>query len=1142
MCRLIIIFISILIFSVSNLTGQSMFKPSDYEILRSPEWVKEMYSESPNFYKVQSLYNKYYEENNFEKNYNTQYYKRWKRLIMPYVRPDGSFRLPDLRERKLNIAAQINKMNSVEARSPKWSLLGPVLVLNNDGKPGNDQTNVYSVNQSRLHDGILYCGTEPGEVYRSDDKGLTWKNISLHNDFGGGINAVTSFQDNDSIVLVGGGLGIFRSKDGGTTWQHTLPLNYKNIAEIMTHPSISGRVFACTDDGLFMSVDQGASWTQIFKEKCYDIKCNPSNDSIIYLVKNNPDKRICEFFLSKDGGLTWEDQTTGWFESSDEARNDGGARIAVTEANPKDVFVYLIGEAKAGDLGFIGVYKSMDTGKSWQCITGIPGGPYDDNHPNLAIGWPGWDYHQGFYNCAIMVNNQDTNQILIGGLNLWRSVDGGITWKPHAGYRGGPLNMHVDVQDMRSYGSDYYISTDGGIYHSSDFFETQPQFVMRGIHGSDYWGFGSGWNEDVLVGGLYHNGNLANYEKYNPGDFLSLGGGEAPTGYINPGNNRKAYFSDIGGKIIPINITDPISSFSIGKAPNESYWSAASSEMEFDPSCYNTAYLGNENKLWKTTDGGSNFSVINEFGTYNKNNINYIEICRKNPKVIYCTQQMEDGSNGILWKTIDGGLSWTPLNTPPGYSHRMLITLDPLNENKLWLAYPSSQNGQKIYKTEDGGINWINLSSDILNNQESHCILNIAGTKGGIYYLTNTTIYYRNDEMNDWKISADGLPYFFNSNIAHPFYRDKKIRVAAYGKGIWEAPLEEAPDTIIQQLIVDKLSVSHICNIDTFYFDDYSIAAHDGLTWKWEFEGGNPSTSDERNPNVVFENEGSHKVKMILTDKNGKEYIDTLTVNVEYYHPVGDLSEGFEAGVFNKGWYFASQPSGGNWTIADVGGFGSSDYSTVFRNFDYDALGSWSDIRVKTEIGKNTHSILTFDVAYAEYGYPYTDSLEVLFSTDCGVTFSSLYFEGGQDLATHSNSDHTFIPEETDWRTDSIELPQFDENTDLVIAFRNHGHWGNNIYLDNININGKSLKTDEINDNQIIIYPNPIKSGTSLTLKSISQFNEVNIFNLEGKKVISEKITSGQKTIKIPVDLIPNNYLINLKGNNRIANRKLTVW
>src|SRR5262249_38711736 len=146
-----------------------------------------------------------------------------------------------------------------------------------------------------------------------------------------------------------------------------------------------------------------------------------------------------------------------------------------------------------------------------------------------------------------------------------------------------------------------------------------------------YWGFGMGWNEDVLVGGMYHNGNNAYHQNYASGEFLALGGGEAATGYVNPGINRKAYFSDIGGRLLPLSITGTVTGIPFGLSPNETYFSAESSEMEFHPHCYNIAYIGRDHKLWKTTDGGAAFALVDSFGTDPNSQVKYIEISRSNP-------------------------------------------------------------------------------------------------------------------------------------------------------------------------------------------------------------------------------------------------------------------------------------------------------------------------------------------------------------------------------------------------------------------------------------------------------------------------------------------------------------------------------
>ncbi|MFN6076272.1 MAG: hypothetical protein ACK46Y_11955, partial [Fluviicola sp.] len=105
-----------------------------------------------------------------------------------------------------------------------------------------------------------------------------------------------------------------------------------------------------------------------------------------------------------------------------------------------------------------------------------------------------------------------------------------------------------------------------------------------------------------------------------------MGGGEAPTGYVNPGNNRKTYFSDIDGKIIPLNLADPIQNSAFSIDPNESYWGAESTEMEFHPNCYNIAYVGKNADLWKTTDGGGSFQLLHNFSASTNANIAHIEV------------------------------------------------------------------------------------------------------------------------------------------------------------------------------------------------------------------------------------------------------------------------------------------------------------------------------------------------------------------------------------------------------------------------------------------------------------------------------------------------------------------------------------
>ncbi|MFM8488692.1 MAG: hypothetical protein ACKOCH_20355, partial [Bacteroidota bacterium] len=122
-----------------------------------------------------------------------------------------------------------------------------------------------------------------------------------------------------------------------------------------------------------------------------------------------------------------------------------------------------------------------------------------------------------------------------------------------------------------------WITSDGGVNYSPDFGASMDA-RMNGISGSDNWGFDAGWNEDVLVGGRYHNGNMAWHESFPEGKFYRMGGAEAATGYLNPGDARKTYHSDIGGYRLKGGFKDGVTYFPVGLFPNESYAYYANSE------------------------------------------------------------------------------------------------------------------------------------------------------------------------------------------------------------------------------------------------------------------------------------------------------------------------------------------------------------------------------------------------------------------------------------------------------------------------------------------------------------------------------------------------------------------------------------
>jgi photosystem II stability/assembly factor-like uncharacterized protein len=1125
------------IFITLNMFAQQLTKPAPSQIQTLPLWAQTMYSNNPNVFVVDSLYEAWYREHTFEKNYHTFYYKTWRRYAAAHLANDGSI-IPQDRPDLLPV-------NSVSRSRSTWNMIGPEKMYRENATRIDRQTNVYCITQSPQQPNILYCGTEPGEIFKSTDAGLNWSLASSTIGNLGGITAIAVDPANVNVVYAGSHSTLIKSTDGGVNWTSVLSVNALWVNEILISPQNSQVIMAACDKGYYRSTNGGATWTQIYTDACYDIKYRPGSNTTLYLLKNNPSLIICQFLLSTDGGQTFNVQSNGWYASTDPARQDMGARLGVTPADSMCVYAYLIGESKPNDVGYIGLFRSNNGGITWTNPNGQVGGPYSTTHPNLARGTPTWNYHQGFYNCALMVSNTDANKVLIGGLNLWRSDDGGVSYSSVAGYIGGPLDMHVDMQDFRATATGYWITSDGGINHSNDFFVNDQVVMMDGIRGSEFWGFGIGWNEDVVVGGLYHNGVPAWHENYTNNEYVQLVGGEPASGYINPGNNRLAYSSGMGSAVIPASIGLPIVRGSIGMFPNESYWSAQSGDMRFDPRCYNTVYIGKDNKFWKSTDGGVNYSLLHTFGNNATDLIIQTEIAWTNPNIMYACQHQ---SGGKLWKTTDAGLTWSQLTIPPagagGNRDRLLITLSQADENKIWLAYPSGANGNKTFYSSDGGVSWTNITDANLNNHEVRWIQCIANTDGGVYIVTNRTVFYRNNSTAAWQADNSGLPSHLEGLSAKPFYRDGKIKLSSYGRGVWENTLQDQPTAPICQPQVDRLSYSFsaFCTTDTLQFEDHSILNHAGASWQWNFPGGIPSSSSLRNPRVVYPAPGTYTATLTITDSAGLTDSNTLTIAVNTFQAAANLVEDFESGFPVQGWWVKPlSPAIGVWEHnTQVGGYGNSSECAMFNNYYTNLQGVATDMRIRANMTQQLSSILRFDVAYAQYSQSYSDTLEVLVSTDCGVTFTSVFRKGGAQLSTAPATTSLFYPDSSQWRTETVSLAAFAGQTDLLIAFRDICHYGQLMFIDNINLSGPLATPQPVQPTVAAIYPNPAASGQVVNVQAPQGGRiSVEIFSGEGKLVHRGNYTSGE-SIQLP-NLSAGMYTCRLIGDTFIRHQQLII-
>lgn len=870
----------------SNVNAQEQFTPYDElpSIIKSykpsysddlPDWAKLMYYYPLNYNVIKEKYNKYIALNPHEKSAAIRYFKIWSRAVESCVKADGTILLPDLSVYNQNLVqtrSQIlqNRDLSTTIES-EWSFLGPkeTFWLNETGSASSPascpwQVNVYSLDVAASDNNILYCGTETGFVNKSIDKGLTWSLVAQDYPFGGGVTAVAIDQANAEKVYVAAGNQIHRSVDGGNTWTPLLTspnIFYADRLKIDDQNTL--KLFAASSNGVFVTSDGGSSWVKKWSAPAYDVEIAPNNHDHIFALSKASGK--FSVIQSLDGGNTFQTMTgfpTNIPESS-------GGLLAMTPDNPNIILAILLSSNNTPYM-----VKGQLSGSIW-------------NWSLLATGGTGafpMDNGQGYFDLALEISPVNENTILVGTTTLFKSTNAGASFSVVGGYWG-DYSIHPDIQDIKMLSNgETWVSTDGGMNFTTDNFSSQQAYSVRinGLTGSDMWGFDQGWNEDVIVGGRYHNGNTALADFYQP-KALRMGGAESPTGWVLQGKNRHVAFDDLGnGWILPQTAEGmPEGRFIFSKYPNMDEYGGRRSNLIHHPNYYGTLFLGQGNGFWRSHDAGITWDLLHAF----PGRVRYVQMSYSNPSVIYA-----DVVGLGLCKSENGGVTWVTkpsLTAPPngnsGWKGNLFFAVSPKNENVI---YACLQNGTwsadigKVFRSADGGNTWSDWTGSL--NEYMKCLIVQPSESGDdlVYLFSNSTngksagVFYRTASMPDWQPFDANYPAGIMVNMALPFYRDGKLRVGC-NNGVWESAMADtAFEPVINPWVEAPLTN---CMLDTLLFDDHSILMHSGATWHWEItpEPAWIENPDMRNPRVVLGAEGSYSVSLTVT-KNGQSYTRSI--------------------------------------------------------------------------------------------------------------------------------------------------------------------------------------------------------------------------------------------------------------------------
>ncbi len=977
--------------------------------LHAQSWQEMIKDPSNNFFEIQDAFNAEWEGKEYEKGKGWKQFKRWENFWKDRVNEDGSF--PSQQQlfiaRKQFAHLKSNVTNGMRSIDSSWEALGPFDLSNGQGR-----INVIEVDPTDPN--TIYIGAPSGGLWKTVDGGSTWRPLTDYLPTVTASGVAINPQNPQSLLLSTGdfnhwqgfGTGIWRSNNGGETWSQTnLTWNpstqFIRGGKIAYHPVDTTIVLCATHSGLFRSSNGGTTWTNIINEDIEDFEFKPGDPSVVYTVSET------NAFKSTNSGQSFTPIQLQSAAIQDITR----MQIAVTPANPE--VVYFLGGGEEATK----CWKSTNSGNSFQVQhNGFTGNPLSG---------------QVWYDMAFDVAPNNENELFAGGVQLYKSNNAGTSYTLIQ-----PNNMHVDIHWIRFFDDVLYCGNDGGAYRSYDFGNTWEN-ISLGLQITQYYDFSNSAIDLYQISGgtqdngthLYKNGN---WFRYSGGDGL-----QTEIDYTNPDIIYHSYQNGAMRKTI----NGGISTFGIfNDATGESNWETP---IQIDPNNPNIVFLGRQ-QLWKSFDGGNTSQPISEEF---ESPIDVIEIAKANSDIIY----FAEGTN--LYKTTNGGISWNLTSQNLPNSNFSSIEIHPNELNKVWVTFSSYSPETNVYYSEDGGLTWENISGSLPDFPSHQIIYQEGHPDNCLYVATEVGIFYRDDTYSDWVPFMTDLPNVFVSDV-EIIPNTNIIRISTFGRGVWE---NQVVKSINYPASADFITYTpETCPGIPIQFENKS-QNYDTIVG-WYFEGGSPETSIEENPIVIFDTEGSYDVRLIVADNNvmdtllWEDYINIVNIAADL-----DLAEAFNAGLIPSDWKIINEDNGLTWAgVPNLGAFGDNTGCLTVNNYAYEVSGRKDYIQLPSiDLTQTDSPTLEFDIAYTYYqsgNQTYIDSLAVYYSIDCGQTLTKFWQEGGDELATVPATSGNFIPELNNWETKVLDLISLKDNSAVKFYIANISYYGNNIYLDNINI------------------------------------------------------------------------------------------
>lgn len=805
-----------------------------------PYWWEMMQDRTVNYYNTQSAFEKYWENRPYMPHSGYKVFKRWEHFWRSRVNPDGTF--PPADRDMVEFKKFLLKNNALRAANGNFMEMGPrKLPANSTGQPnGLGRINAVAFHPTNV--GTIFIGAPQGGVWKTTDGGTTWSVSGTDILPSLGASTIAIDSANPSIMYLGtgdrdandaAGIGVYKSINGGTSWSASnAGMGNVTVTRILINSRKNTTLLAATSTGVFKSYNSGANWTKkttgtlYFKEMVY----KPGDTATVYATEGG------KFYRSVNGGETWSQISTGF--------GTGITRmvIAVTKANSNMVYVVASNSSRR----FQGFFTSSDNGTTFTSKSTTPN--------ILGYNWNGSDNGgQAEYDLALCVNPNNANQILVGGINVFYSGDGGSTWACRAHWVGdnGLPDIHADqhIFEINPLNNRTYFGNDGGLYYSDDFGVSYTD-VSSGIGIAQIYKLSQNpLNPNSIMNGYQDNGT-----SIYRGSWTTVIGGDGMECIIDPIDTTTIYgalyYGDIRRKI-GAGAFNTIAKSGTNGITESGGWVTP---YELQPANNNTMMVGYKN-IWRSTNVRNATPTWTRASSNGGGNIISVKFGNANTAHAYYYR-----NNALLFRTLDINAAspvWDSVSTPMAVES---IETHPTDPNRIFVC-----GSNRVLRSSNRGATWTDITFNLPNTSMNHIVMD-KFSKEGLYVSTDVGLYYKDSTMANWILYNTGFPTGSRVNESEIYYHPtnsnlSRISSATYGRGTWQSDLYM---TQTQPVVNFTVSDTAPCTSANVTLNDISTPACDFFQWTitpatFSYISGN---ANSKNPVVKFNSNGNYTVTL----------------------------------------------------------------------------------------------------------------------------------------------------------------------------------------------------------------------------------------------------------------------------------------